>query len=157
MNFKNTSFCYFQFVLLSFLSIACERPVPKDVMFCKSGEVLILENPFDKESAKIVMYRGDEVKLMGDTVYHLQIDSTKKDSTDFNVKVSAKRGVIGWVHIKDLQKERITNIPKNNKQKLKLPEKKEDKVVLDSATIKIDSTSTSIQNKSDSLTNTQKN
>jgi hypothetical protein len=87
---------------------ACERPVPKDTMFCKSKEVFVLEKPFDKKSAIIVMYRGDEVKLLGDTVYHFSIDSTlKKDSADFCVRVSAKRGVIGWIHKKELQHKRI--------------------------------------------------
>jgi hypothetical protein len=143
------------FSMILLFNVACERPVPKDVMFCKSGEVLVLENPFDKESAKIVMYRGDEVKLLGDTVYHTQIDSTKKDSSDFNVKVTAKRGVVGWVHIKDLQKERISNSKPRKKQSNPLPEghnheghnhaKKEEKPKSDSTILKTDSLKSSEQ------------
>lgn len=140
------------------LHIACERPVPKDVMFCKSGEVLVLENPYDKESAKIVMYRGDEVKLLGDTVYHTQIDSTKKDISDFNVKVTAKRGVVGWVHIKDLQKERISNSKPRKKQSNPLPAKKEEIPVIDSASLKTDSSQIKNNtNQSDSITTTKNN
>jgi hypothetical protein len=133
------------FSMILLFNVACERPVPKDVMFCKSGEVLVLENPFDKESAKIVMYRGDEVKLLGDTVYHTQIDSTKKDSSDFNVKVTAKRGVVGWVHIKDLQKERISNSKPRKKQSNPLPAKKEEKPKSDSTILKTDSLKSSEQ------------
>jgi hypothetical protein len=146
------------FSMILLFNIACERPVPKDVMFCKSGEVLVLENPFDKESAKIVMYRGDEVKLMGDTVYHVQIDSTKKDSSDFNVKVTAKRGVVGWVHIKDLQKERISNSKPRKKQSNPLPAKKEENPVIDSASLKTDSSQIKNNtNQSDSITTTKNN
>jgi hypothetical protein len=132
----------FIFGSIFLLSIACERSVPKDVMFCKSWEVLVLETPFDKESAKIVMYRGDEVKLMGDTIYHSQLDSTKKDSTDFCVKVTAKRGVVGWVHVKDLQKERIANVKQRKKQPNGLSPKKEEKTSNDSTDLKTDSLKT---------------
>jgi hypothetical protein len=113
------------FIVLLILSLfgACERPVPKDLMFCKAEEVYVLEYPFEKKSAKIVIYRGDEVKLIGDTVYHIDIDSTQKDSSDFSVKVTAKRGVIGWVHIKELQKERISQ------SKIKAKPKKPEAVV----------------------------
>jgi hypothetical protein len=108
-------------------------------------EVFVLENPFDKKSAKIVMYRGDEVKLLGDTVYHTQIDSTKKDSSDFNVKVLAKRGVVGWVHIKDLQKERVTNLSPRKKAINALPPKKDEKPQSDSTILKTDSLKSSEQ------------
>lgn len=135
----------FQLLVISFfilLSISCERSVPKDVMFCKSWEVLVLEKPFDKESALIVMYRGDEVKLVGDTIYHSQIDSTKKDSSDFCVKVSAKRGVVGWVHIKELQKERINQYFQRKPASNSSPLKKTEKKSVDSSTIKVDSINT---------------
>lgn len=144
--------------LILLFNVACERPVPKDVMFCKSGEVLVLENPYNKESAKIVMYRGDEVKLLGDTVYHTQIDSTKKDSSDFNVKVTAKRGVVGWVHIKDLQKERISNSKPRKKQSNPLPAKKEENPVIDSASLKTDSSQIKNNtNQSDSISTIKNN
>ena len=143
---KLISFCLLSIVAIVFLlNVACERPVPKDVMFCKTYEVLVLETPFDKESAKIVMYRGDVVKLLGDTMYHSQIDSTKKDSSDFNVKVTAKRGVVGWVHIKDLQKERVTNVNPRKKATKALPPKKEEKPKSDSTILKSDSLKTSEQ------------
>ncbi len=144
--------------LILLFNVACERPVPKDVMFCKSGEVLVLENPFDKESAKIVIYRGDEVKLMGDTVYHVQIDSTKKDSSDFNVKVTAKRGVVGWIHIKDLQKERIGSTKARKKQSNAFPVKKEENEKIDSITQKTDSAQIKNNtNQSDSITTSKNN
>jgi hypothetical protein len=145
----------FQLLAISFfiiLSISCERSVPKDVMFCKSWEVLVLEKPFDKESALIVMYRGDEVKLVGDTMYHSQIDSTKKDSSDFSVKVSAKRGVVGWVHIKELQKERIRQYLQRKPASNSSPLKKSEKNSADSSTLKVDSVNTlNISNKTDSI------
>lgn len=104
--FTNTLYFFIVFFIV-FLFVACENNDPIDVMFCKAQEVYVLEYPFDKKSAKIVIYRGDEVKLSGDTVYHVDIDSTQIDSSDFSVKVTAKRGVIGWVHINEIQKGRI--------------------------------------------------
>jgi hypothetical protein len=78
-------------------------------------------------------------------MYHSQIDSTKKDSSDFNVKVTAKRGVVGWVHIKDLQKERVTNVNPRKKATKALPPKKEEKPKSDSIILKSDSLKSSEQ------------
>jgi hypothetical protein len=90
-----------------FVLIACESKVPDDMMFCKSEEVFVLESPFDDKSAIIVMYRGDDIRLIGDTAYQKAITPEMKvDSSFFYVKVKAKRGVVGWVNAKDLQHER---------------------------------------------------
>ena len=98
----------FSFFLLlgSCLFYQCEHPIPKDVMFCKVEEVFVLETPFEAESAIIVMYKGDDLKLLGDTVYMEVPDTVEMDSSIFYVKVKAKRGVVGWVNIQDIQKER---------------------------------------------------
>jgi hypothetical protein len=158
MKLAGTLIVITTFSMILLFNVACDRPVPKDVMFCKTGEVFVLEHPFDKESAKIVIYRGDEVKLLGDTVYHVQIDSAKKDSSDFNVKVTAKRGVVGWIHIKDLQKERIGSIKPRKKQSNPLPAKKEGNPVIDSFSLKTDSSQIKINtNQSDSITSTKNN
>jgi hypothetical protein len=127
---------FFSFLIL--LIAGCEQPVPDDAMFCKSKEVFLLEKPYDPKSAIIVMYRGDEVKLLGDTIYHFTIDSTlKKDSTDFFVKVSGKRGVVGWVNKKDLQHERIkiNKFPKNSNKLLKPKDNKDSLAISNDSTL----------------------
>lgn len=131
------SYCFFViFCCLLALFAACERPVPKDVMFCKSQEAFVVETAFDEKTAIIVMYKGDEVRLMGDTAYLPALDSSKVDSSDFYVKVTAKRGVVGWVNKKHLQHERIKQKNKPRKAaEANLPKKEEkpDSNAIDSA------------------------
>ena len=97
---------------------------------------MVLELPFDKSSAKIMIYRGDEVKLLGDTIYKKNSDSIVLDSSQFYVNVSAKRGVIGWVFQKDLQKDKIVLNPKQKNTR----EKKAKSINIDSLNILQDST-----------------
>jgi len=77
-------------------------------VYCKSKELLILKNAFDKESALIVLYRGDSVQLLGDTIYNRSENQEESiDSSVYYVLVKAKRGVKGWVLSSDLQKNPI--------------------------------------------------
>ena len=138
------------FIITIPIFFSCEHPVPKDVMFCKSQEVYVLEIPFDKKSAIIVIYKGDEVRLLGDTTYK-QIDSVKFDRSDFYVKVVAKRGVEGWVHKNELQKERIKvnpNIKRSKPEDLVLKKKLLDSLEADSISkITFGSYSANLENK----------
>lgn len=77
-------------------------------VYCKSKELLILKNAFDKESALIVLYRGDSVQLLGDTIYNRSENQEGRiDSSAYYVLVKAKRGVKGWILSSELQKNPI--------------------------------------------------
>lgn len=92
---------------IALLFTACEIPVPVDMVFCKSEEVFVLATPFKEKSAIIVMYKGDDLRLLGDTAYQQPTEAgVPIDSSHYYVKVKAKRGVVGWVHANDLQRER---------------------------------------------------
>lgn len=128
--------------VLFFLMMSCNRPVSKDVMFCKAEEVLVLALPFDPESAIILMYKGDEVKLLGDTAYAEVPDSVEMDSSDFYVRVRAKRGVKGWVHQRELQAERPHSPPKQPARPVRpsdIAKSKKDTVQKDSLSLPSDS------------------
>lgn len=139
--------------LIAVCFIACERVLPADQYFCKAEEVYVLEEPFQEETAIIVMYKGDDVFLLGDTVY-LELpsvetqDSTVIDSTEYYVKVKAKRGVIGWVSAKELQHERPKAVVVKPAAPVKIPPKVEPKpdslAMLDSLLIKPDSLKTGL-------------
>jgi len=122
-------------ILLITFSFSCQKKEDPYILYCKSKEVLVLELPFDKSSAKIMIYRGDEVKLLGDTIYKKNSDSVVLDSSQFYVKVSAKRGVIGWIFQKDLQKDKIVLSPKQKNTR----EKKVKSINIDSLNILQDS------------------
>jgi hypothetical protein len=121
--------------IIMILFYSCKKKEDPSILYCKSKEVLVLELPFDKSSAKIMIYRGDEVKLLGDTIYKKNIDSIVLDSSQFYVNVSAKRGVIGWVFQKDLQKDKIVLSPKQKNTR----EKKAKSINIDSLNILQDS------------------
>lgn len=112
--------------------IACKRSTPSDQYFCKAEEVYVLEEPFQEETAIIVMYKGDDVFLLGDTVY-LELpslehqDSVVVDSTLYYVKVKAKRGVIGWVNALELQHDRPKAVVIKPAAPVKIPPKLEAK------------------------------
>jgi hypothetical protein len=119
-----------QLLFLTIFSIlcffACETAVPADQYFCKAEEVYVLEEAFDLESAIIVMYKGDDVLLLGDTIYKEiapkdSLDSVRIDSSQFYVKVKAKRGVIGWVNASELQHERPKAPPTKPAAPVKTP------------------------------------
>lgn len=134
--------------LFLILSFSCQKKENQYIMYCKSKEVLVLEQPFDKSSAKIMIYRGDEVKLLGDTIFKKNNDSIIVDSTQFYVKVSAKRGVIGWVFHKDLQKDKIIL-----SQKQKIQKKKQEKLINIDSLNNIEDSITNHRQSSDSVSN----
>jgi acetaldehyde dehydrogenase (acetylating) len=95
-------------LLIAFLCFFGCKDQKDTFVYCKSKELLILKNAFDKESALIVLYRGDSVQLLGDTTYiSSENQEGRIDSSVYYVLVKAKRGVKGWVLSSDLQKNPI--------------------------------------------------
>lgn len=118
---------------------ACETAIPDDMMFCKSEEVYVLASAFDEKSAIIVMYRGDDVRLLGDTAYQQAITPEMKvDSSVYYVKVKAKRGVIGWVHAKDLQHDRPKIQTRKPKESVVIEKIETPELTVDSSLIALD-------------------
>ncbi len=115
------------FIILTYiLSTSCDPPIPADMVFCKAEELLVLEEAFNEKSAIIIMYKGDDLRLLGDTAYALLVDSEVLiDSSVFYVKVRAKRGVIGWVDAQKLQHERPKIAEKKPKPAIPIEKKPE--------------------------------